>query len=252
MVHGIELFREYLGKYKSQYVFIGGIACDIILDKIGVPFRMTKDFDMVLMMEALNEDFVSDFCEFIKLGGYKHIKKGTQEHQFYRFEKPSDLDFPYMIELFSRKPDYLKTIDTRLSPIYVSDDVMSLSAILLDDNYYDLLKEGTLEIDGISVLRIECLVLFKIKAYLDLSQRRLLGEHIDLKVIKKHRNDVIRLVVHIDYETKWYVSLDVMKDIYAFMQHLVIPQQLLNQLGLHHTSPEDIFHIIQSTYVSKS
>ena len=251
MVHGIELFRKYLGKYKNQYVFIGGIACDIILDNIGVPFRMTKDFDMVLIMEALNEDFIMDFCRFIELGGYKHIKKGTQEHQFYRFEKPSDLVFPYMIELFSRKPDYLKTIDTRLSPIYVSDDVMSLSAILLDDNYYDLLKEGSVEINGISVLRIESLVLFKIKAYLDLSKRKMFGEPIDLKVIKKHRNDVIRLVVHIDYETKMNVSLDVMKDIHAFIQHLVIPQQLLNQLGLTHTIPEDIFNIIQSTYVLK-
>ena len=251
MVHGIELFREYLGKYKHQYVFIGGIACDIILNNKGVPFRMTKDFDMVLIMEALNESFILDFCEFVKLGGYQHIKKGTQEHQFYRFERPSDLRFPYMIELFSRKPDYLQTIDTRLSPIHVSDDVMSLSALLLDDNYYDLLKKGSVDINGISVLRIESLVLFKMKAYLDLSQRKLNGESIDSKVIKKHRNDVIRLVVHIDYETKLYVSLDVMRDIQAFMQHLKISQQLLNQLGLNHTSPKDIFHIIKTTYVLK-
>ena len=128
---------------------------------------------------------------------------------------------------------------------------MSLSALLLDDNYYDLLKKGSVDINGISVLRIESLVLFKMKAYLDLSQRKLNGESIDSKVIKKHRNDVIRLVVHIDYETKLYVSLDVMRDIQAFMQHLKIPQQLLNQLGLNHTSPKDIFDIIQTTYVLK-
>ncbi len=35
MVHGIERFKEYLGKYTKQYIFIGGTACDIILGRLG-------------------------------------------------------------------------------------------------------------------------------------------------------------------------------------------------------------------------
>lgn len=132
MVQGIEKFKEYFKGYTGQYVFIGGTACDIILEREGITFRKTKDLDIVLIMEMLNDEFVNTFVAFVLAAGYTHIKKGSGENQFYRFEKPQDKNFPYMIELFSRKPDYLKTLDTRLAPIHVSDDVMSLSAILLN------------------------------------------------------------------------------------------------------------------------
>lgn len=147
MVRGIEVFKEYFGEYSGQYVFIGGTACDIILGEIGVGFRQTKDLDMVLIIEALNDEFVDKFISFVEAGGYQHIKKGAGEEQFYRFEKPKDNHFPYMIELFSRKPNYLKNLDARLSPIHVSDEVVSLSAILLDEAYYSLLVEGRVEIE---------------------------------------------------------------------------------------------------------
>jgi predicted nucleotidyltransferase len=54
MVHGLEKFKEYFGDYTNQYVFIGGTACDILMNELGVPFRATKDLDMVLIIEALD------------------------------------------------------------------------------------------------------------------------------------------------------------------------------------------------------
>lgn len=129
---------------------IRGTACDLMLEREDVPFRQTKDLDIVLIIEALDESFVQQFTEFILVAGYEHINKGTGENQFYRFEKPRDGRFPYMIELFSRNPGYLKTLDTRLTPIHVSDEVISLSAILLNDEYYSLLKEGAVDLNGIS------------------------------------------------------------------------------------------------------
>lgn len=53
MVKGIEKFREYFSDYAGQYVFIGGTACDIILGTRDVDFRVTKNLDIVLVMEAL-------------------------------------------------------------------------------------------------------------------------------------------------------------------------------------------------------
>ena len=44
-----------------------------------------------------------------------------------------------------------------------------------------------------SVISVETLVLFKIKAWLDLSNRKLQGENIDSSDIKKHKNDIFRL-----------------------------------------------------------
>ena len=118
---------------------------------------------------------------------YEHIDKGTGENQFFRFTKPQDKAFPYMIELFSKRPDYMSTLMTRLGPLHISDDVVSLSAILLDDEYYELLKSGIVEVGEVSVLDLVHIILFKVKAWLDLSERKEKGEHIDSKNIKKHK-----------------------------------------------------------------
>lgn len=37
MVHGLEKFKEYFKDHTSQYVFIGGTACEILMDELGAP-----------------------------------------------------------------------------------------------------------------------------------------------------------------------------------------------------------------------
>lgn len=59
-----------------------------------------------------------------------------------------------------------------LTPLPIDDDISSLSAILLDDAYYDILKSGKLVIDGITVIGAEYLIPFKAKAWLDLTEFR--------------------------------------------------------------------------------
>ena len=246
MVRGINIFKKYFDGYTGQYVFIGGTACDIILGKRGIDFRATKDLDIVLLIEALDDKFVQTFMNFIEVGGYEHIKKDTLKNQFYRFEKPQDKNFPYMIEIFSRKPDFLMQIDTRLAPIHVSDDTVSLSAILLDDEYYELLKKGATEIDGISVLRLEYLILFKIKAWIDLAARKKDGEKIDGKNIKKHKNDIFRLAVNIDSDVHIPVSENVGKTIGLFVEDVRQKPIDLKNMGIKNTSMEDILQVIEN------
>lgn len=48
MATGIDTFREYFADYKDQYIVIGGMACDLLLNEAGFDFRLTKDVDMVL------------------------------------------------------------------------------------------------------------------------------------------------------------------------------------------------------------
>ncbi len=57
MVHGLEKFKEYFHDHANQYIFIGGTACDILMDELGAPFRATKDLDMVLSAILLNDVF---------------------------------------------------------------------------------------------------------------------------------------------------------------------------------------------------
>ena len=248
MVRGIEIFKEKFRDYKGQYVFIGGAACDIILGREGISFRNTKDLDIVLLAEVLNEKFVDQFIHFIEMGGYQHIDKGTGEDQFYRFTSPTDKDFPFMIELFSRKPDYLKTLDTRLAPIHVSDDVVSLSAILLDEDYYNMIKSGIVVVDGISVLDLEYIVLFKIKAWLDLSYRKENNEKVDSKNIKKHKNDIFRLMAVIEPTTRLTVEGQILNDVVTFLEKNSQEKFDLKTLGIKGITYSDILERIKSCY----
>ncbi|MBQ3368753.1 hypothetical protein IJG44_07615 [bacterium] len=43
MANGIDVFREHFKDFKDQYVLIGGMACDLLLDEAGIPFRATKN-----------------------------------------------------------------------------------------------------------------------------------------------------------------------------------------------------------------
>lgn len=135
MVKGLRVFRDYFSEYTEQYVLIGGAACDISFHENDMNFRATKDFDMVLIVEALTEAFALKFWQFIQDGKHRNKCRSNGKPQFYRFDKPETAGYPAMIELFSRSSRKLKP-DSVLIPIPINDSVSSLSAILLDDNYF--------------------------------------------------------------------------------------------------------------------
>lgn len=55
-----------------------------------------------------------------------------------------------MIELFSRNPDFIVLYKNAiLTPLPIDDEISSLSAILLNELYYELLKNGQIILDGI-------------------------------------------------------------------------------------------------------
>ena len=58
MVNGLKLFQEAFENYADQYIIIGGTACDLLLDESGLPFRATRDLDIVLCIEALDDSFI--------------------------------------------------------------------------------------------------------------------------------------------------------------------------------------------------
>ncbi len=249
MVHGLEKFRECFVDDTDQYVLIGGAACDVILESIGVPFRATKDFDIALILERLSESFGQRFWSFIEEGGYKNRLKHSGKNQFYRFEKPEHEDYPAMIELFCRKSSlYDLKFDTGLTPVYIDDNVDSLSAILLNDAYYELILQGSRLVDGLSVLEIESIILFKIKAWLDMKQRVENGERVDTKDIKKHKNDIFRLLVTIEPTKRKKVNDEITQDVIQFLDRINYDKPILQDLGLKGHKLENMLAFLKILY----
>lgn len=194
MVIGLDIFGAHFSEYCDQYVLIGGAACSLAMAEAGFGFRATKDLDIVLCVEALDSSFVAAFWDFIHKGGYRYRERSTGRKQYYRFHRPEVTGFPHMLELFSRVPDALSlTSKSHLTPIPSGDDLSSLSAILLSDDYYHFLQDGRRETPGLSFVGPEHLLPLKARAWLDLSDRRLQGEDIDSRSLRKHKNDVFRL-----------------------------------------------------------
>ena len=138
MVTGIESFKEWFKGNESQYAIIGGTACDILMTEEGLDFRATKDIDLVLIIEAVDAAFGRKFWDYVKQAGYEHRNKSSGVPQFYRFSHPTSNRYPAMIELFTRKLDAIQLPDDAvLTPLPMDEDISSLSAILLDDDYYD-------------------------------------------------------------------------------------------------------------------
>ena len=219
MVKGLDIFREYFKDFEEQYVLIGGAACDILFAGNEGQFRATRDLDMVLIVEALTQEFGDKFREFIKSGKYRNKATNTGTPQFYRFDKPENASYPKMIELFARTDFKLKELN-RLTPIHIDDEVSSLSAILLDKDYYSLLLSGKVVVQGLSVLRPEYLLLFKAKAFLDLSTRKANGELLDSRDIKKHKNDILRITVEFVLEKIDALPQNVYTDMKEFIENL--------------------------------
>lgn len=250
MVQGIEKFREYFKEFTGQYVLIGGSACSVLIDGFGGNFRVTKDFDVVLLVEYLDEYFGVTFWKFIEDGKYARKQKSNGDEQFYRFSDPEADDFPKMIELFSRKPDGINLkMGSHLSPIPFEESISSLSAILLNDYYYEMLLNGRRVVDGFSVLDLEYIILFKIRAWKDLSKRKEEGEPIDSRNIKKHKNDIFRLIQYSDPEKKIEITGEVKNDFDFFMEKIPSEQIDLKNLGIKNITFEQMMNTLYSIFV---
>lgn len=249
MIKGLDVFREHFAGFEENYTMIGGVACYLSMEEADIDFRATKDLDIVLSAEALNAEFVQKFWDFVKDGNYEHQEKSTGDKQFYRFSKPEADGYPVMLELFSRTLDnLLLEHDTGLTPIPADEEVSSLSAILLDADYYQCIQDGKDVIDGISILKVEYIIPFKMKAWTDLSERKAKGEQVDSRNIKKHRNDVLKISQLLSPASRTAVSEKIKTDMRQFIEAMANETIDLKSLGLKGLKLEQIFGLFNSVY----
>ena len=247
MVYGLEKFKNYFKGYEDQYILIGGAACDILFEEREATFRKTRDLDMIIIIEMLTSEFGKRFWCFVNSGKYRNKVTNKGKPQFYRFDKPEIDNYPRMIELFCREDFKLK--ETKgITPIYIDDSISSLSAILLDNDYYGLLLDGRTVIDGMPVLRPEYLIPFKAKAYLDLFNRRNNGEKVDSSNINKHKNDVLRIIATPTLDRVDKMPSTVKLDIDSFISTLFTYPFDYNLLEEHNLKNEEVVDKLKSIY----
>ena len=231
MVTGFESFKRWFSEYSEQYAIIGGTACDLLMSEEGMDFRATRDIDMVLIVESLTPQFGERFWSYIRDAGYEHRNKS-------------------MIELFSRRADAIALSDDAvLTPLPLDHEISSLSAILLDDAYYQFLRKGKTIIDGIPILDAMHLIPFKAKAWLDLRQRKEAGAKVDSKNIRKHKNDVIRLSMLLIENDTLDLPQAIRNDMKGFLSAMREESIDLKALGIRGTSQEEITGRLLTAYI---
>lgn len=244
MVRGLDIWKEYFADYTDNYVLIGGAACHWYEEEYAQNPRATKDLDLILVVEALSPEFGMHFWDFIKEGRYSSRQRGGEKHEFFRFMNPEDKRFPQQVELFSRQIGSLSIPEeARLEPIHIEDGISSLSAILMDDNYYNFTIEHSTIIEGMHLANEEALICLKAKAYLDLRNRKTKGENIDNDKIEKHKKDVIRMAALIPSDSVFELPETLQKDITVFC-HAVetnLPNQdFMKSIGLKNITAQTL------------
>lgn len=245
-ITGLDIFKNHFIEHKHKYVLIGGSACQLNLQEQGLSFgRTTKDLDIVLLLDAdqVDAEFTKAFWQFIDLGGYR-IKQRSEKPVFYRFEAPLNKEFPVMIELFSRKLESLTLHgDTACTPIPAEDKLSSLSAILLNDDYYKLITDNCKTVDDIQIVTPECLIALKVKAFLDLSER-----NADTNKIKKHKNDIFRLAPTLIEENRCVVPETITNDLKRFIDVVKTEPIDLKMLNVNVGTKDQILDVICKIY----
>lgn len=248
MIKGLEVFKRHFNPFINNYVLIGGAACMLAMEKIGLDFRATKDLDIVLCIEVLDVKFGEAVWDFIKAGNYQYRQQSTGKKLFYRFHSPKVSDYPQMLEFFSRKPDSITLVkNNNLTPIPIDEEVSSLSAILLDDDYYSLILAGKQDIDGLSALGPEYLIPMKVRAWLNLSALYTEGK-VNQKDSRKHKNDIIRLYQLLSANIRINLPLNIKQDILKFLNELRQNPPDLKNLGFKHGNLKDIITNLSQIY----
>ena len=248
MIKGLGHFRDHFKQYSENFILVGGVASHLLLDEAGAPrVRPTKDLDIVLIMRPPVE-FLNAIKQYIKDGGYEIQKGDNDQATFYRFQKPKKEEFPLMIEFFATAEAKFELFDGQhIIPITTPAEVESLSAILLNDEYYTLIKKNAVEKEGINLLNPFALIPFKAKAYLEIKARKE-----DSKNWKKHRSDISNLAVtFLDEEKKEKLEGKVRDHFIEFMSQLKqeINDDIIKGACKQNIQSEVIVSLLEKTFL---
>lgn len=253
VVSGIEAFKVAMAGHEHEYVLIGGGACSILFDASGESFRATKDLDVVVITDTGGAGFARALWRFVKEGGYDCWRRAEGGCSYYRFILPKNSSkatmLPEQIELFARHPDFaLNDEHSAIAPLSFSEDVSSLSAIILDDGYYEFIRGHVTEVGGVPLLDALHIIPLKMRAHVDLNKKHEMGHHVNEKDLVKHRGDVVRLSRLLAPVDRLPLAGGMRNDAEAFLEDFEGYIQRQSNRKLRHALESD-FETLRSVYL---
>ncbi len=155
----------------------------------------------------------------------------------------------FELKLFARVPDALDLkADAAITPIPVDEEISSLSAILMNDDYYNFVMARRSTIDGLSLVKADGLIPLKARAYVDLSNRKAAGEAVDSKSIRKHKNDIFRLFTVLDRDAKITLPASLQQDLTIAFSLIAQDPPDLKSLGISRITLSEVLDELRSFY----
>lgn len=248
MVKGLDTFRSAFVGHADRYVLIGGVAASLTLEEAGIPFRATRDLDIVLIIEALDDVFGSEFWEFIKRGGYTERHELDGPTRRYRFGNPVDDSYPVLLELFSRAPEGLSLPEgAHLTPIPIDGEVSDLSAILLDDTYYAFIVEGRNDTEDLSCIGVDRLIPLKAQAWTNLTHPECQELNAGRKS-NKHLKDVVVLSRLLSEEPAFDLPTSIEEDLRRFLDVMPALDVDMKAIGLRGVTIAEVAERIRTAF----
>ena len=255
-IEGMSGFADFFKDYAEHFAVIGGAACSQWLDEAELEFRQTKDIDVVLVVGETSRAFYERLWQYLHNGGYVKWQRADGKKVAFRFVEPKKAGYPFMIELLSR-PDVVQLPEGQtVVPIEPGDGLSSLSAVLLEDAYYNLiLQHRDITVSGLPAVTPDGLLPLKAKAHLNLMSDRLNGKIVRDRDIKKHRNDVFHLAYLLD-ETKTCelaepIAIDLRQFLDIYVQTNTAWEGILHSLvdvNFPQRAPDELLSLIRSYY----
>ena len=188
----IETLLNYLRNNADCYFLIGGHAAALHFEKIGLEFRATKDYDIVLVTGLDDSSFTEEVIRFILEGEYKN-KYRNNKKTAYRFEDPKSNEFPKILEFFVKEGEYPQSLDNRLAKLDIEINEEKISAIVLNEEIYEFAMKNVEIVDGLSIVSVDGLIALKSFAYF--RNKELFEEgKVNKDDYLKHRRDIVRLL----------------------------------------------------------
>ncbi|MEZ5199464.1 MAG: hypothetical protein R2764_24700 [Bacteroidales bacterium] len=119
---------------------------------------------------------------------------------------------------------------------------------MMDNEYYKFTIDNSKEEEGAHFAGTEALICLKAKAFLDLSRRKLEGENVDSRNIRKHKTDIFRLAVLLPAEHKVELPAGIKNDLKAFVDSISeeLPDKaIFKQMGMGTIDAELVFQQIK-------
>ena len=211
---GLNHFEEYFKDFRESYVVVGGFATLMLLEKqLEGHGKVTQDIDLVLLTTA-SAEMAQKIKAYVTEGEYT-IQKGQKDNfSYYRFVNPKVENFAKEIELFAVN-DHALVLDEgqRIIPIDPEEGLYSLSAIMLDNEYFEMIKNNIDNSNRVPCTNTLATIMLKISAFYDLKSRS------DDKW-KKHRRDILKLVLLLTGEEYLELKGRMVEDVELFMKHL--------------------------------